>query len=213
MVILIHWTLTWLARLGVPTVFVVLFAESLGVPSPSEIVLLLSGLLVADGRFSLEAVVAAGALGSTLGASLAFTLARVRGRAFVMRRLSRVGGRLAAWERWEAGFARRAFWFVAVGRVISGVRMLISYPAGLFDMPWAQFLPATIMGSIAWPLLAASTGAVLGPRVMALLQTLHTTEEWVLVGILAVLAAWWAWRHYGPRPAPERKRPQPDPPL
>lgn len=208
MLALIHWTLLWLDRLGLPTVFVILLAESLGIPSPSEVVLLLSGLLVAEGHFAFVPVVLAGALGSTLGATVAFTLARVRGRDFVLRRMRHASGRAAAWERWEVQFVRRGFWIVAVGRVISGVRMLISYPAGLFDLSWGEFFPATVLGSLAWAALATGVGALAGPRVLGILAAMHTTEDYTLGAAAVLAAAWWAWHHYGRRPTPTR---QPEP--
>ena len=209
MLALIHWTLLWLSRLVLPTVFVILLAESLGIPSPSEVVLLLAGLLVAEGHFSFLAVTLVGALGSTLGASAAFTLARIRGRPFVLRRMRHVSARLATWERWEAQFTRRGFVIVAVGRIISGVRMLISYPAGLFHLSWRQFLPATILGSLAWAALATGVGYLAGPRVLSLLATLHTTEDYALGVVAAAALLWWGWRHYGRRPV-AAVHPEPD---
>jgi membrane protein DedA with SNARE-associated domain len=209
MLALIHWTLLWLSRLGLPTVFVILLAESLGIPSPSEVVLLLAGLLVAEGHFSFVAVTLVGALGSTLGATVAFTLARVRGREFVLRRMRHVSARLSTWERWETAFTRRGFVIVAVGRVISGVRMLISYPAGLFHLSWRQFLPATILGSLAWAALATGVGDVAGPRVLSLLATLHTAEDYALGAVAAAALVWWGWRHYGRRPV-ATVQPEPD---
>ncbi len=209
MLALIHWTLLWLDRLGLPTVFVILLAESLGMPSPSEVVLLLSGLLVAEGHFAFLGVVLVGALGSTLGGTVAFTLARVRGRDFVLRRMRYASGRAAAWERWEAQFVRRGFVIVAVGRVISGVRMLISYPAGLFHLSWAEFLPATVLGSLAWAALATGVGALAGPRVLSILTAMHTTEDYALGAAAALAAAWWVRRHYARRATPA-PRPEAD---
>ena len=209
MLALVHWTLLWLSRLGLPTVFVILLVESLGFPSPSEIVLLLAGLLVAEGHFSFLGVTLVGALGSTLGATVAFTLARVRGRDFVLRRMRHVSARLATWERWESRFTRRGFAIVAVGRVISGVRMLISYPAGLFHLPWRQFLPATLLGSIAWAALATGVGDMAGPRVLSLLATLHTAENYALVALTVAALTWWGRRYYGRRPM-AAAHPEPD---
>jgi len=209
MLTLIHWTLVWLSRLGLPTVFVILFTESLGIPSPSEIVLLLAGVLVADGQFSFVAVLLTGALGSTLGASIAFHLARTHGRSFALRQLDRVNLPLASWARWESHFARRGFATVAVGRVISGVRMVISYPAGLMHMSWRWFLPATIIGSLAWAALATAVGMLAGPRVMALLGTLHAFEDWALAVAAAVAAAWWGGGRFGRPPHPTGS-PEPD---
>ena len=87
MLTLVQWTASLLGSLGVAAVYVVLAAEAVGIPAPSEIVLLLSGLLVAEGRMGFIPVVVTGALGSLTGASGAYWLARVKGRPFVERRL------------------------------------------------------------------------------------------------------------------------------
>jgi membrane protein DedA with SNARE-associated domain len=87
--------------------------------------------------------------------------------------------------------------------------MIISYPAGLMHMTWRWFLPATIIGSLAWAALATAVGMLAGPRVMALLGTLHTFEDWALAVAAGVVAAWWGWRRFGRRPHPTGS-PEPD---
>lgn len=194
MIGLIHWTAGLLQSLGLGAVVAVLLVESLGIPSPSEIVLLLAGLLVAEGRFSYPAVVVAGAAGSTAGALVAYALARTRGRTWLLRRLRFLFRSPEALAAWEAYFLRHGPVIVLAGRVLSGVRMVISYPAGLFGMPWPQFTLFTVIGSLAWPALAAGAGWFLGPRVLAALRTLHRAENIALVVLVAAGVAVAAWR-------------------
>ncbi|MCL8208808.1 MAG: VTT domain-containing protein [Actinomycetia bacterium] len=194
MIGLIHWTAGLLHSLGLGAVVAVLLVESLGIPSPSEIVLLLAGLLVAEGRFSYAGVVLAGAAGSTAGAVLAYWLARTRGRAWLLRRLRFLFRSPEALARWEAYFLRHGPLIVMVGRVLSGVRMVISYPAGLFGMPWPRFVLFTGVGSLAWPALATGAGWFLGPRVLAALRTLHRAEEAVVIALAAAVLAFWLGR-------------------
>jgi membrane protein DedA with SNARE-associated domain len=201
---LIRLTAGWLDHLGPVTVFVVLFLESLGIPAPSEIVLLLSGLLVAEHHFSFPVVVLVGTLGSVAGAAISYGLAYRGGRPWLERHARWLFRDPAVLDRWQAYFLRHGDRIVAIGRVLSGVRMLISYPAGLFRMPPARFFTYTAVGSFLWPILAVSAGYLLGPRVMAALSGLHQVEEGVVAAIAALAIAWWVWRRRRPRSsAPE----------
>ncbi|MBX5466304.1 MAG: DedA family protein [Firmicutes bacterium] len=173
----------WLSRGGYGAVFLVLMAESLGIPSPSEVVLLFSGYLVWQGRFQYPWVIAVGALGSTVGAALAYQIALRGGRPLLLgplRWLFRHPDRLDAWERY---FLQRGHGVVLIGRLISGVRMVISYPAGLFGMPWRRFLAYTLLGSLGWPLLTVTAGYLAGPHVVAALHAIARLQLPALIGL------------------------------
>lgn len=184
----------WLDKLGYPAITAVLFAESFGVPSPSEIILLFSGYLIWQGRFSLPLVVLAGALGSTLGAVGAYCLAFYGGRALMLTRFRFLFKTPDALERWERYFQSKGDRVVLIGRVISGVRAVISYPAGLFRMPFWRFLLFTAIGSALWPLLAAGAGWLLGPEVRPGLLLIHRYEDPAIAVVVAAGLAWWYLR-------------------
>lgn len=201
MLVLVQWTAHLLASLGLFAVFAVLLAEAMGVPSPSEIVLLLSGLLVAEGRFNFLAVVFTGAAGSLTGAMLAYQLARAKGRAFVERRLAFVFHNPAHWLALERLFLRYGGPVVVAGRVLTGVRLVIAYPAGLFRMPVLPFAAYSAIGALIWPILGVGAGWYLGPRVMAALKALHQGEDWALAGLVVAGAGLWLWHRHRTRPS------------
>jgi membrane protein DedA with SNARE-associated domain len=192
--ILFHTVSNWLHAVGVWAIFLVLFVECFGVPSPDEIILLFSGYLVSVHRFSYPEVVLVGVAGSTLGATGAYLLARLGGRSVMLKYLKflfRTPERLAYWEEY---FQRKGDIVVLIGRIVSGVRAVISYPAGLFNMPYWRFLLYTVLGSLIWTLFAVTLGDVLGPHVV---DALEATKRFELPGIalLVVLAAlWYLWK-------------------
>jgi membrane protein DedA with SNARE-associated domain len=190
----------WLKSAGPGAVFGVLLVESLGIPAPSEIVLLLAGLLVAEHQFSFGVVVLAGAAGSTLGAVVSYTVAFRAGRTWLDTHLWWLFRTPGALDRWQAQFLRYGPWIVLAGRVVSGVRMVVSYPAGLFRLPMPTFLAATAAGAVMWPLLAVGAGWWLGPRVLALLERLHSAEAGVATALVAGGVVVWAWRRFRRRP-------------
>lgn len=181
----------WLHSVGYVAVFLVLMIESLGIPSPSEIILLFSGYVIWQGHFSYPIVVLVAALGSTVGATGAYFIARKGGRPLILNRFKwifRSPERLAYWEKY---FQTKGDKVVLIGRIISGVRMVISYPAGIFEMPFKRFLLFTVIGSIIWPLIAVTAGYLLGPHVVSGLIAAKKYEGPVIAGIGILLVLWW----------------------
>jgi membrane protein DedA with SNARE-associated domain len=180
---------------GLGAVMVVLFVESWGIPSPDEIVLVLSGLMVAHGQMSYPLVILTATAASTLGASGAYWLARRGGRRLLLRRVGWLFRNPEQLARWERYFQSHGELIVLGGRIISGVRAVISYPAGLFEMAFWRFVLYTALGSLIWAVLAVTLGDVLGPRVLSWLHS-QKRYEWAALGLVVLAAAiWWYQRH------------------
>jgi len=133
---------------------------------PSEIILGLAGwMLISEHQLSVSMIFIGGlyaAIGSTLGASFPYWVARLGGRPLV--------DKLARWvridpshiTRSEAQFQRWGAGLVLVGRVIPGIRTLINIPAGLARMPFLTFFIATFIGAYVWCTLLIGAGYILG---------------------------------------------------
>ena len=187
----IHTVTQWLNQAGYLAVYLVLFVESIGIPSPSEIILLFSGYEVWLGHFSYPIVIVVAAAGSTTGATGAYFIARLGGRPLILKHFRwvfRTPQRLAYWENY---FRTKGDKVVLIGRIISGVRMIISYPAGIFEMPYPRFLLYTVLGSIMWPLIAVTAGYFLGPHVVSGITAAKKYEIPVVIGLVVLAALWW----------------------
>ena len=153
---------TW-GWLGVAAMLI--FENATGI-TPSEIILGLAGwMLISEHQLPPSMILLGGfyaAIGSVLGASIAYWVARLGGRPLV--------DKLARWVRIdpahitnaEKQFQRRGAGLVLVGRVIPGIRTLISIPAGLVRMPFITFFIATFMGAYVWCTLLIGAGYLLG---------------------------------------------------
>ncbi len=134
--------------------------------TPSEIILGLAGwMLISAHQHSPVMILAGGfyaALGSSLGASLAYWAARLGGRPFIDRlaRGLRIDPRYIG--RVDGLFRRWGAWTTLVGRLIPGVRTLVSIPAGLACIPFAQFALTTFIGAYIWCTLLIGAGYILG---------------------------------------------------
>jgi membrane protein DedA with SNARE-associated domain len=124
--------------------------ESVFPPIPSEVVLPLAASLVASGALSFLVAVLAATAGSVLGAWVLYAMGRFGGRPALLRLgpLRRIDeARLARAEAW---FARRGDWLVVVGRLVPGLRAVVSIPAGTARMPLWRFTLLTAIGSLIW---------------------------------------------------------------
>lgn len=133
-------------------------------PIPSEIVLPLAGFEVSRGTLTFAGALLAATLGSVLGATILFLLARFGGRRTVLRlyRLLRIDS--AALERAERRFERHGRKIVFAGRLVPGLRSLVSLPPGMLGMPLITYLWLTAAGSLLWNALLIGAGWQLGSR-------------------------------------------------
>jgi membrane protein DedA with SNARE-associated domain len=155
-------TIDTLGELGVG---LLVLLESVIPPIPSEVVLPAAGALVQLGRLNGPLTWLAALLGSVLGALILYGA----GRAFGEERTRRVLLAVPLVEaddvdRADAWFARRGELAVFVGRLIPGVRSLISLPAGAAGMPLGKFVVLTAAGSAIWNSLLIGAGLLLGTQ-------------------------------------------------
>src|SRR3954447_22547279 len=168
-------------------------------PIPSEVVLPLAGSQVASGQLSFLVAVLAATAGSVLGAWVLYALGRFGGRPALLRLhpLLRIDERRLA--RAEAWFARHGGWLVLLGRLVPGLRALVSVPAGMGRMPLWRFLGLTAIGSLAWNAGLIEIGNALAARWTEVEGVVSPASTGLLVAAAVALPAVWLWRGRGPR--------------
>lgn len=154
-----------LTALGDVGVGVLVFLEVLVPPIPSEVILPFAGYLSQSGQLNLGWLLFWSTAASWLGALLLYWLGATIGMDRAIRLLA--GTRLVSrsdLERGSAWFTRSGGWTVLVGRMVPGVRSLISIPAGASRMSLGRFSVYTIAGSGLWNALLLGVGAALGTQ-------------------------------------------------
>jgi membrane protein DedA with SNARE-associated domain len=128
---------------------VVMAAEAV-LPIPSEVVLPIVGARVSSGELTLLLAVVVTTVGSVLGSTGVYALARWGGRPRVQRLTRLLGITDERWVRVESWFARHGALVVLLGRLVPGVRCVVALPAGSLRMPLPRFLALTAIGSAGW---------------------------------------------------------------
>ena len=182
---------------GYGAIFAAMFLENLFPPIPSEVIMPLGGFYVQQGKLSLLPVVLAGLLGTVLGALPWYGIGRLVNEERIEHWLSRHGRWIGIspqeLHRSRAWFNRHGTALVFWGRLIPGIRTLISVPAGIEMMPMAPFLLWTTAGSLIWTLLLTLAGLLLGEgysRVELWIEPVAKVVKVVLVVAALAAIAW-----------------------
>jgi membrane protein DedA with SNARE-associated domain len=176
-----------ISALGYGGVVLMMAIESACIPLPSEVIMPFSGSLVASGRFDLNLVAIAGAVGCLLGSYVAYFVGAYGGRRFLERY-----GRWVLIAPHELAAADRFFdrWgspAVFLSRMLPVVRTFIAFPAGVARMRLMPFTIYTLAGSYIWCLALAYAGFKLGQHWKELGPYFHRFDT--AIGLLLVIGA------------------------
>jgi membrane protein DedA with SNARE-associated domain len=138
---------------GLAILFVLIAMESAGIPLPGETALVAAGVLAAQGKFDIVAVIAVAAAAAIVGDNAGYWLGRVGGRRLLTRWawLDRHASRVLPWS--ERFFARHGAKTIFLGRFIAVLRVTAAWLAGVSRMPWWRFVIWNAAGGICWAVL------------------------------------------------------------
>jgi len=187
--------------IGYGAIAFVMLLENLVPPIPSEVVMPLAGFLIQQGKLQLVPTLLAGLIGTVFGAWFWYGIGRLINEQRLEHWLQRHGRwmglrpkDLARSRRW---FNRHGVAVVFWGRIIPGVRTLVSLPAGIELMPQRLFLAWTTAGSLLWILLLTLAGKTLGNGYAMVAARLQPFTELLMqlagIGLLVGLC-WFGFR-------------------
>ncbi|QIN82106.1 DedA family protein [Rubrobacter tropicus] len=175
------WVLGVLETLGYLGLVLVLIAENLFPPIPSEVVLPLAGFFVGQGSFGFVGAVVASTLGSVLGALALYAMGRHGGRPLVLRYGAWLRVTPELLDRADGWFARHGDAVVLWARMVPLARSVVSVPAGIVRMPLGRFIALTTLGSAAWNALLIGCGWALGANWERVSEVAGSYSDAVLV--------------------------------
>lgn len=180
----------WVTTGGIVLVFVLMAAESCGIPFPSEVIMPFAGFLAAQGQINLTGAILAGTVGNVAGSLLAYALAARFGRPLLLgpgRRVGITASHLDLADRW---FERHGLVAVLVGRVLPVVRTYISFPAGLARVDLLRFTLLTAIGALPWSIALAAGGYAIGANYDRISGPIGVAAIVLAAILVAVVLAW-----------------------
>lgn len=158
-----NWITSLLGNLNYGTVFFLMMLESTVIPVPSELVVSPAAYHAAGGNLNIWLVILFSTLGADLGATINYVVAYFVGRPVIYKFANSKLGHLCLLNQQKVEKSEKYFYdhgMVATitGRLIPGIRHLISIPAGLAKMPYLWFLLYTTLGAGVWNCILAALG-------------------------------------------------------
>ena len=174
----------YIGDMGYWGIFLLMFLESTFFPFPSEIIMIPAGYLAFKGEMNVYIVVLIGILGSVAGALFNYYLAVHFGRAFILKYGKYFFIKEETLDKLEAFFTKHGELSTFNGRLIPGIRQLISLPAGLARMNIAKFSFYSGLGAGIWVIVLVALGYLLGSKEELISEYLQNAT---LIAIISVV--------------------------
>ena len=193
---------TLLGNLNYGTILFLMLLESTVVPVPSEFVVTPAAYHAASGQLDVWLVILFATIGADLGASINYFVALYVGRPVIYKFANSKWGKMCLLnqekvEKSERYFDDHGIVATLTGRLIPGIRHLISIPAGLARMLYGKFLLYTTIGAGCWHAILAGLGWYLH-TIVPEEQLNDKIEEYaeyikiVIVALVVIAIVWFA---------------------
>lgn len=200
------WISSLLGNLNYGTVFFLMMLESTVIPVPSELVVSPAAYHAAAGNLDIFLVILFATLGADLGATINYAAGYYLGRPIIYRFANSKWGKMCLLnqekvEHSEKYFDNHGMVATITGRLIPGIRHLISIPAGLAKMNYWKFLLYTTIGAGVWNCILATLGWYLHTIVPE--EQLHDKIleygeyiKWIIIVLVIIAIAYFAIRRF-----------------
>lgn len=189
-----EWIINTMTSLGYVGIALLMFAENLFPPIPSELIMPLAGFTVAQGDMNFTIAVLAGVVGTVVGAFPWYYAGVFVGE----ERLKKLANKYGKWitvsgddidkaNRWFNRYGKKAVFF---GRLVPGIRTLISLPAGLNEMALGTFLIYSTLGTTLWVMFLTFLGFILGDNYELVDEYLGPVSKFVLLALIIAFGVW-----------------------
>jgi membrane protein DedA with SNARE-associated domain len=191
---MVEWINSLMSNLGYWGIGLLMFAENIFPPIPSELIMPLAGFTVAQGKMNFSVAVLAGTIGTMLGTYAWYYLGRLVN-------YERLGGWIDRYGKWIGVSVKEIDrvndWFnihgrnaVFFGRMVPGIRTLISLPAGMNKMSLLTFTIYSLIGTFIWTLALTAAGFLLGENYGSIEKYLAPISKFILFGLISLFGYW-----------------------
>lgn len=192
--VMTEWIINTMNSLGYVGIALLMFSENLFPPIPSELIMPLAGFSVSQGEMELIPAITSGVIGTIIGAFPWYYL----GRIFEESKLENLADKYGKWIFVSGGDIQKANkWFnrygniaVLLGRLVPGVRTLISLPAGINNMKMSSFIIYSTIGTLIWISLLTYAGYLLGENYTLIEKYIAPISKIALLSVGFLFVIW-----------------------
>jgi len=188
-------TIDFLMRHGYSVLFVLVFAEQIGLPLPAVPVLLAAGALAGAGQMSFAGALVLGVLASLASDTIWYEIGRRRG-AKVLNLLCKISLEPdSCVRRTEGMFAKHGARSLLFAKFVPGLNTVAPPLAGIFHMRLRRFLLFDVSGALLWAGGFMGLGWLFSDQIEWLAEHALSLGSWLLVLILVAVGAYIGWKY------------------
>jgi len=188
------WLVDFVHHFGYGGIFIMTFLENTFAPIPSEVTMVPAGYLVQQGKMNLWIVLFTSIVGSIAGSLANYYIAYHYGRRFLYAYGKYLFFSHEKMAKLDSFFEKHGEISTFTGRLIPGLRHVISFPAGLGHMNLKTFIIYTGIGSAIWMATLIFIGYLIGGNEDMVKRYVRLVSIWAVTGVIAMIAIY-VWRH------------------
>lgn len=188
---------------GYIAVFLGIFLENFGMPTPGETILIAGAALASRGSLEIVWVLPIAWLGAVFGNCIGYAIGAAGGHKLLARYGARIGITLERLQKVEELFARYGDVIIIGARFFVGLRQLSGIVAGTLEMRWPRFLIYNAIGAALWVGFWGGATYWFGRPFFNYLRALNWTGHVIIalvaLALVAVAAKLWHRHRAGAR--------------
>jgi len=182
-------------RYGYIVVFGVVLAEQIGLPVPSQLLLVSAGALAGNGRLNPVIVLIAGAIASLIGDTVWYWIGRAGGPR-VLGWICRISLEPDSCVRRGNGmFGKYGGWTLTLAKFVPGISTVAPPLAGIIGMPLHAFVGYSTVAGVVWAGAFIVVGWVFSSQLEAVGASLEGLGSWGLVIVATVVVGYVGWKY------------------
>lgn len=172
--------------------FLFSYIENIFPPSPSDLVVVVGGSLVATGSISFIPTLILTTMGSVLGfLTLYFIGAQFDKKIIKAGKIRFIS--IEGIEKVEAWFSKYGYWVILINRFLPGTRSVVSFFAGLSRLEVKKIVILSTISAFAWNAIILYLGNVFGKNIQTVDYYLSTYSKIVISITIAVAVLWFIY--------------------
>jgi membrane protein DedA with SNARE-associated domain len=163
---------------------------------PGDVAIAYGGYLTTIGAIPYPLAYLSVVGGAVLGSACNLTIARRFGRPFVQRFGRYLGITDQRLAQAEHIFTRWGPWAIILGRLVPGMRIVLSALSGIVGVPYRVFIPCVAVSATIWAFIFLELGRLLGLRAQHLFAVVPAhLVPWLMLGLILLAIGYLAYEH------------------
>lgn len=188
--------LPFLVRHSYVIVFLWVFAEQIGLPVPSTIILLAAGALAGAGDISLIGILLVALAATVISDVIWYEVGRRKGMA-ILSLLCRISLEPdSCVRRTQERFARSGPKTLLLAKFLPGLNTAAPPLAGMFHMPFLRFLVFDLLGAVFWVASFVGVGYVFSRQLEELMEWSNQLGLGLAALLAVLLLGYFGWKYY-----------------